>query len=198
MHMAVRDLGLLALRMAVGGTLVAHGVQKLFGWFGGRGIDQTGATFERLGFHPGKLNAIAAGLGEAGGGALLAVGLGTPGASAAVAGTMIVATSMHIERGFFNSKGGYEYPAVLGWSSAALALTGPGSLSLDHVLGHRLNRPWMRNLALAAAATTAVAVIARQRRTRTHSAKPDPTPQAVSSLGEDGRHIERAHQGGQG
>jgi putative oxidoreductase len=124
-HMTARDLGLLALRIAVGGTLVAHGVQKLFGWFGGRGIDQTGATFERLGFHPGKLNAIAAGLGEAGGGALLAVGLGTPGASAAVAGTMIVAASMHVERGFFNSKGGFEYPAVLGWSSAALALTAP-------------------------------------------------------------------------
>ena len=84
---------------------MAHGVQKLFGWFGGRGIDQTGATFDRLGFHPGKLNAIAAGLGEAAGGALLAVGLGAPGASAAVAGTMIVAASMHIERGFFNSKG---------------------------------------------------------------------------------------------
>jgi uncharacterized membrane protein YphA (DoxX/SURF4 family) len=112
--MTVRDLGLLALRIAVGGTLVAHGVQKLFGWFGGSGIDQTGATFERLGFHPGKPNAIAAGLGEAGGGALLAVGLGTPGASAAVAGTMIVAASMHVERGFFNSKGGFEYPAVLG------------------------------------------------------------------------------------
>jgi len=113
-----RDLGLLGLRAAVGGALFAHGAQKLFGWFGGAGLERTGATFDRFGFRPGKLNAIAAGLGEAGGGALLAVGLGTPGASAAVAGTMIVASSMHVDKGFFNGKGGFEYPAVLGWTAA--------------------------------------------------------------------------------
>jgi putative oxidoreductase len=180
--LSARDLGLLALRVGVGGALVAHGAQKLFGWFGGRGLEQTGATFERLGFRPGNVNAIAAGLGEAGGGALLVVGLGTPGAAAAVAGTMIVASSTHVEHGFFNGKGGFEYPAVLGWSAAALALTGPGTLSLDHLLGHRLNRSWMR-LALAAAATAAVAVIVRRRRAiaATAAAQPGPIPQEVSS-----------------
>jgi putative oxidoreductase len=180
--MKARDLGLLALRVAVGGALFAHGAQKLFGWFGGAGLERTGATFERFGFRPGKLNAIAASLGEAGGGALLAVGLGTPGASAAVAGTMIVASSMHVDKGFFNGKGGFEYPAVLGWSAAALALTGPGTLSLDHLLGHRLNRSWMR-LALAGAATAALAVILRRRRTlaATRAAQLDATPQPVSS-----------------
>jgi putative oxidoreductase len=180
--LSARDLGLLALRVGVGGALVAHGAQKLFGWFGGRGLEQTGATFERLGFRPGNVNAIAAGLGEAGGGALLAVGLGTPGAAAAVAGTMIVASSTHVEHGFFNGKGGFEYPAVLGWSAAALALTGPGTLSLDHLLGHRLNRSWMR-LALAGAATAAVAVIVRRRRAvaATPAAQPGPIPREVSS-----------------
>jgi putative oxidoreductase len=180
--MTARDIGLLGLRVGVGGALVAHGAQKLFGWFGGPGLEQTGATFEQIGFRPGKLNAIAAGLGEAGGGALLAVGLGTAGASAAVAGTMIVASSMHVDNGFFGAKGGFEYPAVLGWSAAALALTGPGVLSLDHVLGHRLNRSWMRNLALAAAAPAAFAVIARRRRTvaAAPAAQPDPIPQDVS------------------
>jgi putative oxidoreductase len=175
LNSTVRDLGLLALRVAVGGAVVAHGAQKLFGWFGGAGLEKTGATFERLGFRPGRMNALAAGLGEAGGGALLAVGLGTPGAGAAVAGTMIVAASMHVDSGFFNSKGGFEYPAVLGWSAAALALTGPGALSLDHVLGHRLNRSWMRNLALAATVPAAFAVIARRRRTvaAIHAAQPD-------------------------
>ena len=108
---------------------------------------------------------IAAGLGEAGGGALLALGLATTGAGAAAVGTMIVASSMHVDKGFFSTKGGFEYPAVLGWSAAALALTGPGALSLDRALGHRLNRSWMRNLALAAAVPTAFAVIARRRRT---------------------------------
>ena len=181
--MTARDLGLLALRVGVGGTLVAHGAQKLFGWFSGAGLEQTGKMFEQLGFRPGQVNAIAAGVGEAGGGALLAVGLGIPGAGAAVAGTMIVASSMHVGNGFFSSKGGFEYPAVLGWSAAALALTGPGALSLDHVLGHRLNRSWMRNLALAAAAPAAFAVIARRRRTvtATPAAQPDPAPQDVSS-----------------
>lgn len=181
--MNARDLGLLALRVAIGGALVAHGAQKLFGWFGGAGLERTGATFQRLGFRPGKLNAIAAGLGEAGGGALLAVGLATPGASAAVAGTMIVASSMHVDKGFFNSKGGFEYPAVLGWSAAALALTGPGTLSLDHALGHRVNRSWMRYLALAAVAPAAFAVIARRRRAvaATAASQPGGTPQGVSS-----------------
>jgi putative oxidoreductase len=185
LNSTLRDLGLLALRVAVVGAVVVHGAQKLFGWFGGRGLEQTGATFDRLGFRPGNVNAIAAGLGEAGGGGLLAVGLGTPGAGAAVAGTMIVAASMHVDSGFFNSKGGFEYPAVLGWSAAALALAGPGTLSLDHVLGHRLNRSWMRNLALAATVPAAFAVIARRRRTvaaiaAIAAAQPGPTSDGPS------------------
>jgi putative oxidoreductase len=176
-NLTARDLGLLALRAGVGGALAAHGAQKLFGWFGGSGLEKTGATFEKLGFRPGTLNAIAAGLGEAGGGALLAVGLATPGAGAAVVGTMIVASSMHVEKGFFNGKGGFEYPAVLGLSAAALALTGPGRLSLDNALGQRLNRSWMRNLALAATAPAAIAFIARRRRAvaAAATAQPDAT-----------------------
>src|SRR5260370_2304440 len=130
--MTIRDLGLLAIRIAVGGILVAHGAQKLFGWFGGAGLERTGATFERFGFRPGKLNAIAAGLGEAGGGALLAAGLGTPGAAAAVAGTMIVASSMHVDNGFFNSKGGFAFPAVPGASTAPPAPTPPPPPSPHH------------------------------------------------------------------
>jgi putative oxidoreductase len=171
-----RDFGLLALRLGVGGTLVAHGTQKLFGWFGGAGLEKTAAGFEHIGFRPGKVNAIAAGLGEAGGGALLATGIGSPGAGAAVAGTMIVASSMHIDNGFFSSNGGFEFPGVLGLSAAALALTGPGTLSIDHVLGHRLNQPWMRSLALAAVVPAAFAVIARRRRAVAAAAEDISTP----------------------
>ncbi len=174
-NLTARDLGLLALRAGVGGAVAAHGAQKLFGWFGGAGLARTSATFDKMGFRPGSVNAIAAGLGEAGGGALLAVGLATPGASAALAGTMIVASSMHVDKGFFAGKGGFEYPAVLGLSAAALALTGPGRLSIDNALGHRLNRSWMRNLALAAAVPAAFAVIARRRRAvaAARAAQPD-------------------------
>ena len=62
------NAGLLALRVGVGGVLVAHGVQKLFGWLGGHGLEGTGAAFEQMGFQPGRQSALAAGLGEAGGG----------------------------------------------------------------------------------------------------------------------------------
>ena len=180
-----RDFGLLALRLGIGGTLVAHGTQKLFGWFGGAGLDKTAAGFERIGFRPGKVNAIAAGLGEAGGGALLATGIGSPGAGAAIAGTMIVASSMHIDNGFFSSKGGFEFPAVLGLSAAALALTGPGTLSIDHLLGHRLNQPWMRSLALAAVVPAAFAVIARRRRAVADAAEDISTPAEPAAAAPD-------------
>ena len=96
---------------------------------------------------------------------------------------MIVASSMHVDKGFFNGKGGLEYPAVLGWSAAALALTGPGRLSLDNAFGQRLNRSWMRNLALAAAAPAAFAVIARRRRAvaASRAAQPEAAAQETST-----------------
>jgi putative oxidoreductase len=84
---------------------------------------------------------------------------------------------MHVGSGFFATEGGFEFPAVLGWSAAALALTGPGALSLDHVLGHRLNRSWMRNIALAAAVPAALAIIARRRR---NLASPASEPEATA------------------
>ncbi len=131
-----------------GRVLVAHGVQKLFGWLGGHGLEGTGAAFEQMGFQPGRQSALAAGLGEAGGGLLIALGLATPAAGAAAAATMLPAATVHAPRGFFATGGGYEYPAVLGVSTAALALSGPGDWSLDARFGHRLNRPWMAAAAL--------------------------------------------------
>ncbi len=158
-----RDVGLLALRVGVGGALVAHGTQKLFGWFGGHGLDGTGAFFESIGFTPGRANAVLAGLGEAGGGALLTLGLATPAAGAAAAGTMAVAASMHTDNGFFAQDGGYEYPAVLGLAAAALALGGPGQLSLDAALDHRTNRQWMRVAGLASVPVAAGLVFRRRK-----------------------------------
>lgn len=160
---AARDLGLLVLRAAAGGTLAAHGAQKLFGWFGGGGLDATAEAFDRIGFRPGRANALAAGLGEAGGGALLAAGLATPAAGAAVLGTMIVASSTHAQNGFFVNKGGFEFPALLGAGALAISLTGPGALSLDHALGHRLDRGWIRLVALGAVVPAAAAVIRARR-----------------------------------
>ena len=130
------DPGLFILRLVVGLTLAAHGTQKLFGWFGGHGIAGTGGFMEQLGFRPGRLHAALAGLGEAGGGLLLAAGLFTPLAAAVVVAVMFVAAaSVHVAKGFFAQNGGFEYPLVLGTAAAALGFTGPGALSMDSALG---------------------------------------------------------------
>ena len=157
------NAGLLVLRAGVGGVLVAHGVQKLFGWLGGHGLAGTGAAFEQMGFQPGRQAALAAGLGEAGGGVLIALGLATPAAGAAAVGTMIPATAVHAPSGFFATGGGYEYPALLGVSAAALTLMGPGDWSLDARLDHRLNQPWMAAVAIIASSAVSLAIVQRRR-----------------------------------
>ncbi|MER6630646.1 DoxX family membrane protein [Streptomyces sp. NPDC000987] len=163
-----RDLGLLLLRLGTGGVLAAHGAQKLFGWFGGHGIEGTGQYMESVGYAPGKASATAAGLAEAGGGTLLALGLATPAAGAAAAGAMAGAAAVNTPRGFFNQSGGYEYPAALGLTAAGLAVAGPGRLSLDHALRHAVDRGWMVPAALGVtAAVTTLVVGARAKRLRT-------------------------------
>ncbi|MFC7220780.1 DoxX family protein [Streptomyces polyrhachis] len=157
-----KDLGLLALRLGTGGVLMAHGTQKLFGWFGGGGLDGTAEAMEAMGFRPGRESALAAGLGEAGGGLLLALGLATPVAGAAAAGAMTGAVAVHQDKGFFAMGGGYEYPAYLGFMSAALGFTGPGRYSVDHLLRHRFNGPVLLTAAFAATAVAAAAVVGRR------------------------------------
>ncbi|CAM5319474.1 MULTISPECIES: DoxX family protein [Streptomyces] len=162
-----RDLGLLLLRLGTGGVLAAHGSQKLFGWFGGGGIEGTGQFMDSIGYAPGKVSATAAGVAELGGGLLLALGLATPAAGAAAAGAMAGASAVHAPNGFFNQEGGFEYAASLGLTAAGLAVAGPGRLSLDHLLGHAVDRGWMVPTALGVtAAVAAVAVGARGRRLR--------------------------------
>ncbi len=134
------DFGIFLLRTTVGLTLAAHGAQKLFGWFGGYGLDKTGQGLETLGFHPGRRHAFNAGVAEAGGGLLLALGFLTPLAAAVVFSVMLVAAvSAHVKQGFFITSGGYEYTLVLGVAGLAIAFTGPGAVSLDGVLGYSVS-----------------------------------------------------------
>lgn len=156
-----RDLGLLALRVGVGATLAAHGSQKLFGVLGGHGLDGTGAFMDSQGFRPGKVSALLAGLGEFGGGSLMALGLATPLGGAAGAATMVVASSVDAPRGFWASQGGFELPGVLATASTALALTGAGKYSADHLLRGRLAPSWLATVALTGSFTAAGALIAR-------------------------------------
>jgi putative oxidoreductase len=157
-----KDIGLLALRLGLGGVLFAHGAQKLFGWFGGHGLEATGAAMEQMGFEPGRQSALAAGLSEAGGGALLALGLATPAAGAAAAGAMAGAVSVHAPAGFFAMSGGFEYPAFLGYSAAGIGIAGPGRYSLDHVTGHCLDRPWVVAAAFTVSAAATGLVLTRR------------------------------------
>ncbi|MGW2825560.1 DoxX family protein [Streptomyces sp. NPDC001443] len=162
-----RDLGLLLLRLGTGGVLAAHGAQKLFGWFGGHGLEGTGHFMESVGYAPGRTSALAAGLAETGGGTLLALGLATPAAGAAAAGAMAGASAVHAPNGFFAQEGGYEYAASLGLAATGLAVAGPGRLSLDHAFGHVFDQKWMVPMALGAtAALTALVVGARNARVR--------------------------------
>lgn len=157
-----RDLGLLILRVGTGAVLAAHGSQKLAGWFGGGGIEGTTAAMEGMGFHPPKHSAVAAGLGEAGGGVLLALGLATPAAGAAAAGAMAGAVAVHAPAGFFAQGGGYEYPAFLGFTAAAIGLIGPGRYSVDHATCHAFNQPWTVALAFAGSAAAAAVVVGKR------------------------------------
>jgi putative oxidoreductase len=130
------DAGLLLARLTLGVLMAAHGSQKLFGWFGGYGLDGTAGYFEGLGFRPGRLFAATAAASEVGGGALIALGLLHPFGAALVVAVMIVAAvSVHWQHGLFAMSNGIELPLLYGAFAGALALTGPGALSLDAALG---------------------------------------------------------------
>lgn len=178
------DFGLLIIRLGVGAAVASHGAQKLFGSFGGGGIKGTGAFFDSAGFVPGERNAQFAGLAEFGGGALLALGLATGPAGAAVAGNMAVASTTHAENGFFNMGGGYELPATYGLIGAAVALAGPGTWSLDALTRHKLNKPWMRLFALAGAGASAYYLIDQRQRVLADRALSAPAAEAAADAAE--------------
>ncbi|HZU39587.1 MAG TPA: DoxX family protein, partial [Solirubrobacteraceae bacterium] len=142
-------IGLSLLRTTIGVLFVGHGTQKLFGWFGGHGPEGTAQFFESLGLRPGRRHATAAGAAEAGGGALLALGLLTPAAAASLIGVMFTAIrTVHFKNGPWSTNGGYEYNLALIAALTALAELGPGELSLDHALGMEVKGPLIGLLAL--------------------------------------------------
>jgi len=157
------DLGRTALRIVIGPLFVGHGAQKLFGWFGGHGLEGTGAFFEQLGLRPGKRHATGAGAAEAVGGALLTVGALTPVAAGLITGTMITAVrKVHAPKGPWNTDGGYEYNLTVIAAMAALAEVGPGRPSVDESVFPRLKgNGWA--LAQFAGAAAATALLTSER-----------------------------------
>lgn len=125
----------LALRIPVGVIFVAHGAQKLFGWFGGYGLQGTGEWMASIGLNPGYLMALLAGSAEFFGGIALILGLLVRPAAAALAVTMLVAIlTVHSANGLFMSNNGYEFGLTLLAVSIALAVSGAGRGSIDSLL----------------------------------------------------------------
>lgn len=129
------DILLLVLRIIVGLLFFGHGTQKLFGWWGGHGLQGTGQFYQSVDLAPGTFWALIAGLGETLGGLGLALGLLTPIAGAAITSVMLTAIlKVHLDKGIWNSNGGFEYPLVNLAIATLIGLTGPGVYSLDNVL----------------------------------------------------------------
>ena len=129
----------LALRIPAGVIFIAHGAQKLFGWFGGHGLEGTGQWMASIGLAPGILMALLAGSAEFFGGLLLIAGFLTRPAAAITALTMLAAIfAVHIGNGLFMANNGYEFGLALLAISTALAIRGAGSLSVDNaIFSHR-------------------------------------------------------------
>jgi putative oxidoreductase len=126
--------GLLLVRVIVGLLMVAHGAQKLFGWFGGHGLSGTAGFFEGIGFRPGRFFAATASSAEIASGMLMSLGLFGPVGPALMVSVMIVAASAHWKNGLFGSAG-IELTLLYGTVAAALALMPSGRYSLDALFG---------------------------------------------------------------
>ena len=131
---------ILALRLPIAIIFIAHGAQKLFGWFGGYGLEGTGQWMASIGLEPGYYMALLAGSVEFFGGLALFVGLLVRPVALMLSITMVVAIfSVHFVNGLFMSNNGYEFALVLLAASVSLMCSGSGKFSLDSFLKQRLD-----------------------------------------------------------
>jgi putative oxidoreductase len=136
------------VRLVQGSLMAGHGAQKLFGSFGGPGLEGTSGLMEMLGMRPGRPWAYMAGLSEFGGGALTTLGLLNPLGPLGVIGAMAMATrKAHWNKPIWVTEGGAELPVLNMAISTALMIREPDAFSLDRVLGLRLPR-WIGPLGL--------------------------------------------------
>ena len=157
----MRSLGVLIVRLVVGGLLAGHGAQKLFGWFGGAGLQGTAGWMESMGMRPGTAWARLAGGSELGGGLLTALGFLNPLGPIAAMGAMSMAwAKVHLGNPVWSTKGGAELPLTNIAVLSALTLAGPGRLSVDSLLGIRI--PRLVGLAALAGTLGTVYIAARR------------------------------------
>jgi putative oxidoreductase len=152
------NIGLLLLRVVVGGTVALHGAQKVFGAFDGPGLDGTERMVDSMRLRPARPLAHLLALSELVGGLLLVVGFLTPLAAGAVAGVMLSASRLvHWPNGFFNQRGGFELPLTLAGTAMAIGFTGPGWASFDDAFGwHFAGNGWGVGVVLLALVSSVV------------------------------------------
>jgi putative oxidoreductase len=165
--------GLLLLRLVVGGTMFAHGAQKLFGWFEGPGLKGVAGMLESFGFRLPALMALGVALAECSG-LLFALGFLTPLAALGIAVVMLNAIALvHFRNGFWNGNMGYEFNLVLLTVAIAVAATGPGRFSIDRALGWDDNLSgWRWGAGVLGAAiliTLGTLLLGRRRERLTHA-----------------------------
>lgn len=128
----------LALRVATGALLVPHGMQKLFGMFGGGGLSGTATFLGSVGYPAPYLMALLIGIVEVFGGLFLAVGLFTRAAAFSIAVFMLFAVLFHLPNGLFWTAKGFEYPLLWGVLALFYVVHGGGAFSADRSLGRKL------------------------------------------------------------
>jgi putative oxidoreductase len=171
------DTALLVLRLVAGLLFAGHGSQKLFGWFGGGGIERTGDSFESMGLRPGRLQATGAGFNEFAGGLLLAAGLLTPVAATLIIATMTAAViTVHAKNGPWNTSQGWELNALYATIGFTVAAIGAGQISLDHALGLDIAGIGWALAALAAGLLGGSGAVVLGRRASAHPAHGAPAP----------------------
>jgi putative oxidoreductase len=178
----MRDLGVLFLRLTLGGFLAGHGAQKLFGLFEGHGPEGTGQFMASMGLQPGKQWAITAGLGEMGGGLLTALGFLHPAGPITTLAPMVVAWGRaHWGKPIWVTSGGAELPATNMGIALALTLMSPGRFSLDRLFGIRAHPALVMLVSAAVAAGSLVALSQPRPEPQQPQQQPQPQSEPASS-----------------
>jgi putative oxidoreductase len=176
------DLGLLTLRLTVGGLLAGHGSQKLFGWFSGPGMKGTAGWLESIGLKPGTAWASGASASEFGGGVLTSLGFLHPLGPLGTIGAMVMATAKaHWGKPIWAAQGGAELPVTNIGAALALTLTGPGRFSLDNLFDIRLPRGLVIAAATVEVVMLAIGIMSRPAPPQASPAEQQATTAATAS-----------------
>jgi putative oxidoreductase len=179
----VRDLSLLAARLTIGASIGAHGAQKMFGAFGGPGLEGASQFMGSLGFEPPEKYARAASATEMASGALIALGALGPVGPAMLVSVMVSAIeTVHRPKGYWNTEGGFEMNVMYMLVALLLATEGYGSFSVDALLGiHERTGPMLGWLGLAGGATAALFMLSQRRESLQRGQQAQPQTQSESS-----------------